>query len=637
MPTPIDSIIAGAAESIGAIAQRFIAGELSAAQWAREMQVELARNWAASFKAGLGEKPTRAQEKWLEREYNKHNRFVRQFADDLAAAQADGTLSEAQVLNRANMYADRLRGLYEAGTAAAHDLVLPFTPGSGHTQCFYDAYHVTVLTQERGFINLPEVKAGMHVLSHKGRFCEVLEHIHLPGTGEGIEVSLSYGGKPGRTFAVTPDHLFAVTADDGMTWMRADMLLAGQTMPRMGKHCELPGCENVFDLLVGRDARKRFCGPTCSNRFDVGRRTAAAHEAIRQQVLDNNSPLQRWRREHPEQVYEAARRAGTIANARHPKTGKTYEQLYGTEQAVKTRAKLAKARRGKTLEEIFGSKVATKVRESNRARMNAGHAKRMRAAVKNPSAVKGRSMIERFGQERADSIKNKLSEATKRQWREHGDEMLERLAQAREDRGAGLPSGNRTKPERIMASILGDLGIAYKEQVWFLGRFCVDFYLPKHGMVLEADGDYWHNYPEGLDGDRERDALIKQKKGMDTFRFWEKDLERNATSVKEQIARIAANHAGLFQTIQDVAVVSTKRVHPKGDVQCLVVADDHSFVVSDGLISHNCLTNCKCYLSYEKIEDEQVAIWNLTPAEHCEDCLALASKPHTEWRQAIGA
>lgn len=131
MPSPVDTIIASASADIASIAQRFISGQLSAAQWAREMQITLARNWATSFRAGLGERPTPAQERWLRQEYNRHNTFVRNFQADLAT----GDLSEAQILNRANMYADRLRGLYEAGTAAAHDLVLPFTPGSCKTQC----------------------------------------------------------------------------------------------------------------------------------------------------------------------------------------------------------------------------------------------------------------------------------------------------------------------------------------------------------------------------------------------------------------------------------------------------------------------------------------------------------------------
>ncbi len=136
MPGPIDGIIAYAADSIATLArgvalERGVAGWISAAQFERELRIELARGWAAAFKAGLGEQPTRAQEQWLQREYNKHDRFVKAFRADIEA----GNLSEAQIANRAAMYADRLRGLYEAGTAAAHGLALPFTPGSGATQC----------------------------------------------------------------------------------------------------------------------------------------------------------------------------------------------------------------------------------------------------------------------------------------------------------------------------------------------------------------------------------------------------------------------------------------------------------------------------------------------------------------------
>lgn len=131
MPGPIDTIIASAAESIAALAQRVAAGQISSAQWYREMQIELKRNWATSYRAALGRAPTRAEQRWLQQEYNKHNVFVRGFRDDIAA----GNLSEVQIANRASMYADRLRGLYEAGGAAAEGMVLPFVPGSGSTAC----------------------------------------------------------------------------------------------------------------------------------------------------------------------------------------------------------------------------------------------------------------------------------------------------------------------------------------------------------------------------------------------------------------------------------------------------------------------------------------------------------------------
>jgi hypothetical protein len=131
MPSPFDAIQEAARQAILSHAARFSAGTLSPQQWGREMQLTLARNWQASFRAGLGRAPTKKEEAWLRREYNKHDAFVRNFADDLR----EGNMTEAQIANRASMYADRLRGLYEAGGAAAHNLVLPFTPGSCHTDC----------------------------------------------------------------------------------------------------------------------------------------------------------------------------------------------------------------------------------------------------------------------------------------------------------------------------------------------------------------------------------------------------------------------------------------------------------------------------------------------------------------------
>jgi very-short-patch-repair endonuclease len=38
-----------------------------------------------------------------------------------------------------------------------------------------------------------------------------------------------------------------------------------------------------------------------------------------------------------------------------------------------------------------------------------------------------------------------------------------------------------------------------------------DFYLPKHGLILEIDGDYWHNLPGAKEKDKKQSAMMRNK------------------------------------------------------------------------------------------------------------------------------
>jgi very-short-patch-repair endonuclease len=48
-----------------------------------------------------------------------------------------------------------------------------------------------------------------------------------------------------------------------------------------------------------------------------------------------------------------------------------------------------------------------------------------------------------------------------------------------------------TWPEQVMAAILEHAGVEFEAQKW-IGRVCVDFYLPESNSVIEVDGSRWH-------------------------------------------------------------------------------------------------------------------------------------------------
>jgi len=95
---------------------------------------------------------------------------------------------------------------------------------------------------------------------------------------------------------------------------------------------------------------------------------------------------------------------------------------------------------------------------------------------------------------------------------------------------------NRTKIELKIKAILDEIHVRYLEQYPMLGIAVVDFYLPDHHLIIEADGDYWHNYPYGTKQDHIRDKEF-QNNHYRILRFWECDIKKDINKVKEQILR----------------------------------------------------------------------------------------------------
>ena len=109
------------------------------------------------------------------------------------------------------------------------------------------------------------------------------------------------------------------------------------------------------------------------------------------------------------------------------------------------------------------------------------------------------------------------SAAMKRRW-VNEPEMADRLAEARrrpEAREKMRQSRlNRTDFKRTdIETLLGDamraLGLKFEEQKPFMGRFIPDFTLEEHGLLVQADGEYWHRFERNRHYDRELRLAIE--------------------------------------------------------------------------------------------------------------------------------
>jgi very-short-patch-repair endonuclease len=81
--------------------------------------------------------------------------------------------------------------------------------------------------------------------------------------------------------------------------------------------------------------------------------------------------------------------------------------------------------------------------------------------------------------------------------------------------------GNPSLAEKEIASLLEALNIRYVRQFSVSDRYCCDFYLPEHKLVIEYYGTYWHCDPRKYDKE-----YYNQKKGKTAQQIWNYDEQR---------------------------------------------------------------------------------------------------------------
>lgn len=111
------------------------------------------------------------------------------------------------------------------------------------------------------------------------------------------------------------------------------------------------------------------------------------------------------------------------------------------------------------------------------------------------------------------------------------------------------PKFGTSKLEQDFArDFLDKLGVEYQWQFEAkdIGRF-YDYYLPKHNLLIEIDGSYWHGDPRTLkegklnyiqrhnqrvDSYKDKWALMH---GIPIMRIWEKDIRENPAKVMKDL------------------------------------------------------------------------------------------------------
>lgn len=178
---------------------------------------------------------------------------------------------------------------------------------------------------------------------------------------------------------------------------------------------------------------------------------------------------------------------------------------------------------------------------------------KIKIGIKNKGKILGKTWEERFTKEYIINRKKKLSETMKkfsqRPWEaRYGDEKAKEIRKERkrnwierfgvekstilkeiykEKRKLQITPLQDTKIEIKIQSFLKELNVNF-----YTHQYCneiqhsyqCDIFIPIYNLIIECDGNYWHNYPTGKEVDHIRTNELIEK-GFNVLRLWESEIK----------------------------------------------------------------------------------------------------------------
>lgn len=117
-------------------------------------------------------------------------------------------------------------------------------------------------------------------------------------------------------------------------------------------------------------------------------------------------------------------------------------------------------------------------------------------------------------------------------------ESIERHRQARLLRR--LPMKN-TSIEILLQEEFNNRQFRFEMHKSMFGRYQPDFTFPDSRLIVQADGDYWHNRPKDVERDNHFDSIAK-KNGWSVLRFWEHDINQNLVQCVDKVSQFLQMH-----------------------------------------------------------------------------------------------
>lgn len=144
------------------------------------------------------------------------------------------------------------------------------------------------------------------------------------------------------------------------------------------------------------------------------------------------------------------------------------------------------------------------------------------------------------GQKRNNEIKKKLSNShlgrKRQEWEKVKIKNTWNTSKykniAKERRANQILPIKDTSIEVKIQNFLKQLNMEFKthQYININHAYQVDVFIPSKSLIIECDGNYWHNYPYGREIDKIRTKEL-QEKGFKVLRLWECDI--NKMTIKE--------------------------------------------------------------------------------------------------------
>ena len=143
------------------------------------------------------------------------------------------------------------------------------------------------------------------------------------------------------------------------------------------------------------------------------------------------------------------------------------------------------------------------------------------------------------GTHRSKKTKRKMSKSLKNQWakgKRKGHKFSEKARKKMSEAKINHPNKKfkDTGIELKMEAELKRRGINYQKQVPLCKVARVDFYLPEYRIVIQCDGDYWHNKLGVKERDERQDKVLIFN-GFNVYRFWEHEINKSVEQCLDQI------------------------------------------------------------------------------------------------------
>jgi very-short-patch-repair endonuclease len=222
--------------------------------------------------------------------------------------------------------------------------------------------------------------------------------------------------------------------------------------------------------------------------------------------------------------------------------GLKYEQRYGKEKAEQKRVNFSNSMKGHK----HSDKTKRKIGDANKGnilgtweeRFNKDyiekrkfeHSERMKQLAKG-------TWEERFGREKAKEIREERKKSWEERFgREKANILKENYKQKRKLRILPLRDNKiEVKIQEYLKLLeLNFYTHQYRNEIEH--SYQCDIFIPIYNLIIECDGNYWHNYPNGRDIDKIRTSELINK-GFRVLRLWESNIKNMSLQQFEEILK----------------------------------------------------------------------------------------------------